>query len=208
MAATAHKTLVIACGALAKEIVALKAALNFDDGVFDLQCLPAIYHNFPDKIVPGLEAIIDEMGTGYDCILIGYGDCGTGGGLDRMLEKYPNAERLPGAHCYAFYAGVPEFDAMMDEELGTFFLTDYLVRHFQTLVIKGFGLDRFPDLKKDYFANYKRLIYMSQVPTGELMEQAKQAADFLGLEFEHRPVGYGQLETYLSNLSAGGDAHV
>jgi len=125
-----HNTLVLACGALAKEVLALKSSMGFSDGVFDLQCLPAGYHNHPEKIVPAL-------------ILIGYGDCGTGGGLDRLLENYPKAERLPGAHCYAFYAGLAEFDAMMEEELGSFFLTDYLVRHFKTLIVKGFGA---PDL--------------------------------------------------------------
>lgn len=195
-----HKTLVIACGALAKEILAIKAAMGVEDSVFDLQCLPAIYHNFPDKIVPALEGIMADKGANYDRILIGYGDCGTGGGLDRMLETYPKAERLPGAHCYAFYAGLTEFDAMMQEELGTFFLTDYLVRHFDTLVIKGFGIDRYPNLKKTYFANYKRLIYMSQAPTEALMTEAKRAAKFLELDFEYRPVGYGLLGEHVVDL--------
>ncbi len=208
MAAPPHKTLVIACGALAKEILAVKEAIGLGDGVFDLQCLPASYHNFPDKIVPGLEDIIAARGGDYDRILIGYGDCGTGGGLDRMMLKHPKAERLPGAHCYAFYAGLSEFDAMMEEELGTFFLTDYLVRHFKTLVIKGFGIDRYPNLKATYFANYKRLIYMSQAPTDALMAEAKAAADFLGLEFEYRPVGYGLLHTHIAALETDGTAHV
>lgn len=197
---TSHKTLVIACGALAKEILAIKAALQIDDGTFDLQCLPAIYHNFPDKIVPGLEAIIGDIGENYDRILIGYGDCGTGGGLDRMILKYPKTARLPGAHCYAFYAGLSEFDAMMEEEFGTFYLTDYLVRHFDSLIIKGLGIDRFPHLKETYFEHYKRLIYMSQAPTDELVTNAKRAAEFLGLEFELRDVGYGLLETHISKL--------
>jgi len=109
----------------------------------------------------------------YDHVLIGYGDCGTGGGLDRLLKDYPKAERLPGAHCYAFYAGLSEFDDMMEEELGSFFLTDYLVRHFKTLIIKGFGMDRYPNLKETYFEHYKRLIYMSQDPTDELIELAQ-----------------------------------
>jgi len=160
-----HKTLLIACGALAKEILAIKDAFEMPDGVFELQCLPAGYHNFPDKIVPNLEKIIDEQGGEYDRILIGYGDCGTGGGLDRMMEKYPKTERLPGAHCYAFYSGLNVFDDMMEEELGSFFLTDYLVRHFDTLIIKGFGMDRYPNLKDMYFEHYKRLLYISQTPS-------------------------------------------
>ncbi len=191
----------IACGALAKEILAVKASLQLPDSTFDLQCLPAGYHNFPDQIVPGLEKILDEVGDSYDRILIGYGDCGTGGALDRMMEKYPKTTRLPGAHCYAFYAGLSEFDTMMDEELGSFFLTDYLTRHFETLIVKGLGLDRHPDLKTTYFEHYKRLIYISQAPSAELIAQAKTAADFLGLEFEHRPVGYGNLATHIQALN-------
>lgn len=203
-----HKTLIIACGALAKEILAVKQSLQIADGIFDLQCLPAGYHNHPDKIVPGLEAIIDERGVAYDRILIGYGDCGTGGGLDRMMEKYPATERLPGAHCYAFYAGLPEFDDMMEEELGSFFLTDYLARHFETLIVKGFGIDRYPNLKEMYFEHYKRLVYMSQAPDADLIAKAKKAADFLGLEFEHRHTGYGELTTYIQALVPEETAHV
>lgn len=195
-----HKSLIIACGALAKEILAIKSALSLGDTVFDLKCLPAGYHNFPNKIVPGLRKILDADGADYDHILIGYGDCGTGGGLDRMLEDYPKAERLPGAHCYAFYAGLPVFDDMMEEELGSFFLTDYLVRHFDTLIVKGFGMDRYPNLKEMYFEHYKRLIYMSQVPNEDLIAKAKKAANFLGLDFEHRLVGYGDLKTYIAAL--------
>lgn len=208
MEQTPHKTLIIACGALAKEILAVKEAMALAEGVFDLKCLPAGYHNFPNKIVPGLEKIIDEQGGDYDRILIGYGDCGTGGGLDRMMEKYPKTERLPGAHCYAFYSGLPEFDAMMEEELGSFFLTDYLVRFFETLIIKGFGIDRYPNLKETYFEHYKRLIYISQAPTAELIARARKTADFLGLEFEHRDVGYGELATYIADLASKETAHV
>jgi len=203
-----HKTLIVACGALAKEILAVKQAMALADSVFDLQCLPAGYHNFPDKIVPGLEKIIGEQGFDYDRILIGYGDCGTGGGLDRMMEKYPKTERLPGAHCYAFYSGLPEFDAMMEEELGSFFLTDYLTRHFETLIVKGFGIDRYPNLKETYFEHYKRLVYISQAPSADLIAQAEKAADFLGLDFEHRPVGYGELASYIADLAPKEASHV
>ena len=195
-----HKTLILACGALAKEILALKKTMGLADGIFDLQCLPASYHNHPDKIVPALRHTLEGQGQRYDNILIGYGDCGTGGALDRLVEDYPKAERLPGAHCYAFYAGLSKFDAMMEEELGTFFLTDYLIRHFKTLIVKGMGLDRFPDLKATYFEHYNRLVYMSQEPTGDLIEQGREAAAFLGLNFEHHHVGYGELTTYIEKL--------
>jgi len=197
---TRHNTLVLACGALAKEVLALKKTMGLADDVFDLQCLPAGYHNHPEKIVPALKETLDAKGADYDHVLIGYGDCGTGGGLDRLLEDYPKAERLPGAHCYAFYAGLAEFDAMMEEELGSFFLTDYLVRHFKTLIIKGFGMDRYPNLKEMYFEHYKRLIYMSQEPTDELIKEAREAAKFLDLAFEHHHVGYGDLASHIAAL--------
>lgn len=205
MKTAAHKTLVLACGALAKEIVRLQ---NIREAEFDLQCLPAGYHNTPTKIVPALQNVLDERGADYDRVIVGYGDCGTGGGLDRLLEKYPNAERLPGAHCYAFYAGLPEFDAMMEEELGSFFLTDYLVRHFDTLIFKGMGLDRYPQHRDLYFKYYKRLIYISQEPNDELIAQAKIAAGRLGLAFEHRLVGYGDLDDKISELNLKEAAHV
>ena len=206
MTAPQHKTLVLACGALAKEILFLQEQTGAD---FDLQCLPASYHNYPDKIVPGLEKELSGRYENYDHILIGYGDCGTGGGLDRFLADYPKAERLPGAHCYAFFAGLGAFDDMMEEELGSFFLTDYLVRHFNTLIVKGFGIDRFPNLKDMYFENYKRLIYLVQDPAQNLTAQAKDAADFLGLAYEERPVGYGLLGEAIGNMpKQEGAAHV
>jgi len=123
-----------------------------------------------------------------------------------MMKKYPKTYRLPGTHCYAFYAGLSLFDDMMEEELGSFFLTDYLAQHFETLIVKGFGIDRYPNLKETYFEHYKRLIYISQAPTEALIEKAKKAAVFLGLEFSHRPVGYGELESQIKDL--GGGVHV
>ena len=199
------KTLVLACGALAKEIVHLQKQSG---EVFDLQCLPAAYHNTPNKIVPGLRAILDERGANYDSVLIGYGDCGTGGGLDTMLTDYPKAARLPGAHCYAFFAGLEQFDAMMEEELGSFFLTDYLVRHFDNLIFKGLlGLDRFPHLRDEYFKHYKRLVYISQVDDEDLIAKGKAAAQRLGLTFEHRRVGYG-LMTEALKFSQKESVHV
>ena len=190
--------LVLACGALAKEIVHLQSALGAD---FDLQCLPAGYHNTPQKIVPDMKAILEARGSDYDRILIGYGDCGTGGGLDRLLEDYPNAQRLPGAHCYAFFAGLPEFDAMMEEELGSFFLTDYLALHFETLIWKGMGLDRHPELLGMYFAHYKRVVYLAQTDDAAITVKAKAAADKLGLAFEKRETGYGLLQSDITALT-------
>lgn len=200
MVASPRKNLIVACGALAKEIVYL--AHQFGQDV-ELKCLPAGYHNNPERIVPALKAILDDRAADFDSILIGYGDCGTGGGLDRLLEHYPNAERLPGAHCYAFYAGLQCFDELMEDEVGTFFLTDYLVRHFDTLIMKGMGLDRYPHLQEDYFGNYKKLTYLSQQPDAGLIAKGKDAALQLGLLFEHKPVGFGQLSVGVSSLHKG-----
>lgn len=193
-----HKTLIVACGALAKEVLHLQAQLG---GSAELKCLPAIYHNHPKKIVPALKIILDECSADYETILIGYGDCGTGGDLDRLLMAYPNASRLPGAHCYAFYAGVSNFEDMMAEELGTFFLTDYLVRHFESLIIKGMGIDRRPELKETYFEHYTKLTYLAQTRDISLEIQAKAAAERLGLSYEYRAVGYGALEGAIASLT-------
>ena len=192
-----HKMLILACGALAKEIVHLTKQLGIDA---DLQCLPAGYHNRPQKIVPHLKTLLDERGADYARILIGYGDCGTGGGLDRLLENYDHAFRLDGAHCYAFYAGLEQFDAMMEAEIGTFFLTDYLVRHFDTLIIKGMGLDRFPELRDSYFEHYTKLTYLAQTEDESLKLAAQRAADRLGLSYEFRLTGYGNLQSAIAEL--------
>ncbi len=188
-------TLVVACGALAKEILVL--CRQFGSAV-KLECLPAGFHNRPEKIVPGLKKILDEKAHRFERVLIGYGDCGTAGRLDKLLSVYPNVTRLPGAHCYAFYSGLNRFDDMMEEELGTFFLTDYLVRHFDTLIVKGMGLDRYPNLRDSYFEHYKRLVYIAQTEDPELVKKAKEAALKLGLTYEYRFVGYGSLAVAIS----------
>ncbi|MEE9273174.1 MAG: DUF1638 domain-containing protein [Robiginitomaculum sp.] len=200
MAEVLPKTLIIACGALAKEILFLKEILGDAGKSIDLQCLPANYHNRPDKIIPGLEKVIAEKGADYDRILIGYGDCGTGGHLDTFIKKN-SLELLPGAHCYAFFAGLDEFDELMEEELGSFFLTDYLVKFFDTLIIKGFGIDRYPDLKDMYFANYRRVVYLAQTEDADLQKQAQAAADTLGLAYEYRFTGYGELANVMKALT-------
>ena len=207
MAKTSHKTLIIACGALAKEILFLKKMLGDAGRSIDLQCLPANYHNSPDKIIPGLEKVIAERGCHYDRILIGYGDCGTGGLLDAFIAKN-NLERLPGAHCYAFFAGLDAFDALMEEELGSFLLTDYLVKFFDTLIIKGMGVDKHPDLKDIYFANYKRVVYLAQTEDLELQKQAKAAAQTLELDYEYKFTGYGMLADAMDTLALREPAYV
>lgn len=194
------RLLVLACGALASEI-RHSIRLNGWDHM-ELACLPARFHNTPDRIVPGLEARLREVGHLYDRVLIGYADCGTGGLLDAFIDRWENVERLPGAHCYEFFATSPRFLELHEAEPGTFYLTDFLTRHFQRLVWESLGLDRHPQLRDMYFGNYRRLVYLSQFDNPDLLEQAKEAAARLGLEFRHRPVGLGDLVTGLERFAA------
>jgi hypothetical protein len=192
------RLLVIACGALAREMLDL-VSLNSLDWV-DVECLPATLHNTPDLIPAAVEERLAAAVERYRRVFVGYADCGTGGLLDRVLETR-GIERLPGAHCYEFYATGPGFAALHYQEPGTFYLTDFLVRHFDRLVWNGLGLDRWPHLRDDYFGNYRRLVYLSQVESPQLAEEARSAADRLGLAFEHRRVGYGELATTLVEVA-------
>ena len=198
---TPPSTLVIACGALAREIVDLKRANGWRH--MTVQCLPAELHNYPDKIPDAVRAKIREMRADYDQVFVAYADCGTGGMLDRVLEE-EGVARIPGAHCYQFYAGTPLFESLAEAEPGTFYLTDFLTRHFDRVIWKGLGMDRHPQLVDEYFRNYNKLVYLAQVEDDDLLERARRAAGKLGLEFEHRVTGYGDLERVLVTL--GGDA--
>jgi hypothetical protein len=187
-------TLLIACGALAREIVALKRAHKW--GALDVTCLPAIWHNRPEKIPEGVRRKIRAGRKTHEQILVAYGDCGTGGVLDKVLAE-EGVERIDGPHCYQFYMGTKDFEALMEADPTTFFLTDYLARHFDRLIIQGLGLDRHPELRDDYFGNYRKLIYLAQIEDPQLEAKAEQAAKRLGLEFEYRLTAYGELETFI-----------
>ena len=193
------RLLVIACGALAKELFDV-IRLNSLDWV-DVECLPARLHNTPDLIPAAVAQRLDSALGRYLEVFVGYADCGTGGMLDRVLEAR-RVERLPGAHCYEFFATSDVFAAIHDKEPGTFYLTDFLVKHFDRLVWKGLGLDRWPQLRDDYFGNYESLVYLSQIESPQLVERARAAAARLGLDFEHRPVGYGDLATTLVEVAS------
>lgn len=195
-AATAPKVLIVGCGALAREIVALTRDLPN----VDVTCLPATLHNRPGGIPAAVRDRIQRRRAGYDRVFVAYADCGTGGMLDRVLEE-EGVERLPGAHCYEFYAGRPDFARLTDEEPATFFLTDFLARNFDRLVIRGLGLDRHPELLPQYFGNYRRLVYLAQTDDPELVAAARRGATRLGLEFELRHTGYGELATSLARVS-------
>jgi Protein of unknown function (DUF1638) len=195
------RVLVIGCGALARELVAVIDQAGLDN--VDLSCLPATLHNRPGGIPALVRQKIRAARPRYRQIFIAYADCGTGGLLDAVIAD-EGVERLPGAHCYEFYAGAPAFAAMSREELGTFYLTDFLARNFDRLVIQGLGLDRHPKLLPVYFGNYTRLVYLSQTEDRGLVAAARRAARRLGLAFEHRPTGYGDLATSLVAAAGAG----
>ena len=188
----AKPPLVIGCGALAEELVELTRRAGLP--AMDLTCLPASLHNRPEQIPSRIAARIRRARSeGYDRIFVAYADCGTGGLLDTVLER-EGVARLEGAHCYEVYAGRAAFASLHDAEPGTFYLTDFLVRNFDRLVVRGLGLDRHPELLPLYFGNYRRLVYLAQQDDADLAARAQAAAARLGnLDFERRLVGLGEL---------------
>jgi hypothetical protein len=190
----ATRTLVIACGALIAELRAL-IELNAWDHI-ELTAIPADYHVTPDKITAAVEAKIQAARGRYAHILVGFGDCGTRGALDEMLTR-EGVARIEGAHCYAFYSGLDTFEAMQNDEPGTFYLTDFLSKHFEALTLRGLGLNKHPELKASYFGNYTRVVYLAQLPDGEKRARAEAIAAWFGLPLEVRQTGLTGLETFL-----------
>ena len=188
------RVLVVACGALAKELRHLIATLDGEGRgpAIDLECLPAKLHNRPELIPEAVRARVRAARGRYGSILVGYADCGTGGLLDKVCQE-EEVERLPGPHCYELYAGIEAFTQLQEQELGTLYLTDYLVRHFKRLILEGLGISDHPELQEIYFKNYTRLVYLAQETDPELDRLARQAADRLGLRFEKVATGYGGL---------------
>lgn len=183
---------ILACGALANELIALKRLNHWHR--LNITCLPAHYHQTPHKIPAAVaRAIAKIRQKNTDEILVAYGDCGTGGKLDKVL-KAAGVERLPGAHCYEFFAGHDVFFAMHDAEPGTFYLTDFLVDHFETYVWRMLGLDRKPELLNMYFGNYSKLLYLGQAASHTRRTQAMKYAARLGLAYEYLDTGYGEME--------------
>lgn len=192
-------SLIIACGALAWEIMALIRTHGWTS--LEVQCLPAIWHNTPQKIPDGVRQKIRENRDRFDKIFVAYGDCGTGGLLDEVLEE-EGVERIDGAHCYQFYMGADDFDALHDNDPTCFYLTDYLAKHFDTLIWKGLGIDRHPELLPMYFGNYTAVVYLAQVEDEALKEKAKAAADKLGLEYRYIFTGYGGIAPLLAKAAS------
>ncbi len=195
-AAQSSPILIIACGALAQEIVQLQTLNGWNH--LHLKCLDADLHNRPHLIAGKLREKIAQHRNEYNNIFVAYADCGSGGEIDRVLED-ENIERLPGAHCYSFFAGEQRFKEISEQELGSFYLTDFLAKHFERLVIKGLKLDQHPELRDQYFGNYTRVVYLSQEDNPSVRSLAKNAALFLGLDFEHEHCGYGDLQTGLES---------
>lgn len=199
LASEASRTLLIACGALAREVVDLIRLNGWDH--MTVTCLPASWHNTPAKIPEGVRQKIRQARGDFDSIKVLYGDCGSGGLLDAVLEE-EGVERIPGPHCYAFYAGLGDFDRMAEAEIGTLYLTDYLVRHFDRLIIQGLGLDRHPELLPEYFGNYTAVMYLAQTEDPDLQARAKKAAKRLGLAYRYHFTGMGGLGDYMAAAPA------
>ena len=189
------ETALIVCGALAREVIALKEKHGWQADIFGV---PVLLHNTPDKIPPAVEERIKQLSMEYQQLIVVYGDCGTSGALDLVLEKY-GVKRVAGPHCYEMYAN-GSFDQLMQEQPGTFFLTDHLVRSFDHLVLEKLGILRNPQLRDEYFGNYSRVVYLAQRDDGGLDERAQWAADQIGLPLEKKQTGYGLLEARLITL--------
>jgi hypothetical protein len=186
------RPLVLACGALAGDLRAVLGASGLSSRI-DVEYLPANLHNRPESIAPALRPRLEAAVAAGRPVFVAYADCGTGGGLDTLLRGFPGVQRLPGAHCYEVFAGTGAFATMQNEELGTFYLTDFLAKHFDALVWSGLGLDRHPELRDMYFGAYRRIVLLSQAADADLVARARVAAEQLGLEFCHRPTGRNRL---------------
>lgn len=189
--------LLLACGALAREILDLKKQNGWHH--LDLACLPAILHNSPDQIPEAVRQAVEKHRTQYKSIFVVYADCGTGGMLRKTCDEL-GVEMVEGPHCYSFFEGNARFAAQSETEFTAFYLTDFLVRQFDAFVIKPLGLDRHPQLRDMYFGNYEKLVYQAQTDDPDLTEKARLCADRLGLDFERRFTGYGDLTDALKNL--------
>ena len=203
--ATPEPILVIACGALARELHAIRQANGWKH--LHIRCLDARLHHRPARIPGRLREEIARARGSYSRIFVAYADCGTYGEIDRLLAREPDIERLPGLHCYEFFAGASRFQQLSGEEPGTFYLTDFLVRFFDRFVMGALMLDRHPELLESFFGNYRRVVYLSQTRDAALLAAARQAAATLELDFHHVHCGYGALETSLAAFAGSGRSH-
>jgi Protein of unknown function (DUF1638) len=191
------RVLVLACGAIAREVLAVIESSGWSH--VDVRCLPATLHSRPERIPAAVDAKLDELAPRYERVFVAYADCGTGGALDPVLERH-GVERLPGAHCYGFLAGNDVWDAIQEDDPATFYLTDFLARHFDALVVRPLRLDTHPELLPLVFGNYRRLVYLAQTDDADLDRRAESAAAFLELAYERRRTGYGELVPSLTRF--------
>lgn len=190
---------IVACGAIVRELIAIARRQQWD---FELTAVPAQLHNTPEKIAPAVARKLDQWASRFDLLLIGYADCGTAGALDTVVARYPHVLRIPGPHCYEFFGG-DAFQRHNTAHLGTFYLTDFLARHFDSLVWKGLGLDRYPELRQLYFGNYTHLLYLRQLPENDQSTRARVAAERLGLHYVEVDSGLDGLENQLITMVEG-----
>ena len=199
-ASATGRVLLVACGALAHEILALKRANGWDH--LDLQCLPANLHLWPDRIPAAVEAAVTAHRAAYDDIFVVYADCGTGGMLQARCAEL-GVGMVEGPHCYSFFEGNAVFAEKAETEFDAFYLTDFLVRQFDAFVWRPMGLDRHPELRDMYFGNYSKLVYQAQLDDPALDAKARDCAARLGLAYERRLTGYGDLATTLARVAEG-----
>ena len=190
------RLLLIACGALAREILAVIKTNAWDH--IDIQCLPAIYHNHPEKIVPAIKKTVNGNIDKYSNIFVVYADCGTGGQLKKLCNEM-GLKMINGPHCYSFFEGNEVFQKR--DELTSFYLTDFLVRQFDSFFWRPMGLDKHPELRDVYFSNYTTLVYQAQIKDKKLQSIARDCARRMGLAYEYRFTGYGDLETALHKVA-------
>lgn len=184
---------------IAREVLAVKEQLGLTH--LELTCLPAEFHFYPDRIAPAMDKAIEKAkAEGYEHIFVGYADCGTGGLLDRVIEKH-GVERMAGPHCFAFYQGMEAYAKVADDDMMSFYMTDFLCRQFDAFFMKPLGLDKHPELIKDYFGNYEKLVYLAQTDDPELDKVAEKAAALLSLAYERRPTGYGDLSAEMARAA-------
>jgi hypothetical protein len=191
------------CGALGKEVKTIVDKHGWDVDIYGVR---AMHHFYPKKIVDAIDRRLGELSTRYRRVVVVYGDCGTAGRLESVLDRH-GAVRLPGPHCYEMFAGAAEFERLSEEQPATFFLTDWLVRNFERAVVRGLGLDRYPDLKPVYFQHYTNCIYLAQLPNEQLLQKAAEIGEYLELPLEIRVVGFGELESRLALLVDEGDTY-
>ncbi|MEH6445584.1 MAG: DUF1638 domain-containing protein [Oceanospirillaceae bacterium] len=189
---------IICCSALMRDILSVCKANNWTH--LDVQCISAEVHNYPQRITGEVKALIDVAKAKQQQIFVAFADCGTGGLLDVLVEA-EQVERISGAHCYEFYAGSEQFEQLQEAELGTFYLTDFLVRHFERLIIRGLGIDQKPELLSLYFGNYRKLMYLSQCEDKKLQSAAVIAAKRLNLEYEYQYTGTNGLSVPLTKFN-------